>query len=143
MMWTAFGGLAFILLIVLWMRSFQYDKAAGLHGEKIQHVNSHKRLLTAWSKLGAVHFCVTRPPSAGDDWNSHFAASQILGFGSFNGADSTALRIPYWSAIVAACGLTVFPWTRFFSLRFTLRTLLIATTLVAAMLGLIVYYARN
>jgi hypothetical protein len=48
-------------------------------------------------------------------------------------------EIPHWFLIMIFCGLATMPWLRF---RFTLRTLLIATTLIAAVLGLIVWTAR-
>ena len=140
--WSVVCAIACLLLVALWVRSYRYDTAASIHGERVEHVSSHKRLLTAWSKLGAVHLCAARPPVAGAQWKSHFATSQVMGFGVFNDVESSALRIPYWFAIVATCAITIFPWTQFFSVRFTLRTLLIATSLVAAMLGLIAYYAR-
>ncbi len=131
--------IACVLLIALWVRSQRYDKTARLHGEQVRHLNSQKRLITAWSKLGAIHFCVTRPtPNA--EWDTHFAAGRILGFGYLNEGSSSALRIPYWFTIAATCLVAVFPWTPFFSWRFSLRTLLIATTLIAVMLGLIVWW---
>ena len=49
----------------------------------------------------------------------------------------------YWMpvVIVSSSGLIAVPWTAF-SKRFSLRTLLIATTLVAVVLGLLVYVVR-
>jgi hypothetical protein len=48
------------------------------------------------------------------------------------------LSLPYWFVIAMSAALATVPWLRW---RFTLRTLLIATTLVAVMLGLIVWSA--
>jgi hypothetical protein len=48
------------------------------------------------------------------------------------------IQAPNWFPIVVAATLATAPWLRW---RFTLRTLLIATTLVAILLGLIVYAA--
>ena len=42
--------------------------------------------------------------------------------------------IPYWPLVLMMCAIIPVPW-----LRFSLRTLLIATTLVAVVLGLIVW----
>jgi hypothetical protein len=47
--------------------------------------------------------------------------------------------IPFWCLAVAFAALSVNPWICW---RFTLRTLLMATTLVAVVLGLIVYAVR-
>jgi hypothetical protein len=44
--------------------------------------------------------------------------------------------VPHWFALVAAGSLSAAPW---FRLRFSLRTLLIATTLIAVVLGLFVW----
>jgi hypothetical protein len=45
-------------------------------------------------------------------------------------------QAPYWSIVVPTALLAGLPWL---SRRFSLRTLLVATTLVAAVLGLIVW----
>jgi len=66
----------------------------------------------------------------------------MLGFGFLAAPNSSAVRIPYWFTIAALCSVAVFPWTPFFSWRFSLRTLLIATTLIAMVMGAIVYAAR-
>jgi hypothetical protein len=50
--------------------------------------------------------------------------------------------VPYWIPALVLGALSAAPWIRWSS-RFSLRTLLIATTLVAAALGLVVYAARN
>ena len=51
---------------------------------------------------------------------------------------SIRLVLPYWSLVIVAGGFGAMPWIR----RFSLRTLLIATTLVAVVLGLIVAVFR-
>jgi hypothetical protein len=53
---------------------------------------------------------------------------------------STGIAIPYWSlALVTGCSAAL-PW---FTYRFSLRTLLIATTLVGVVLGLAVWALRK
>lgn len=51
------------------------------------------------------------------------------------------VRIPHWFAVIVCGILTVIPWLPSSS-RFSLRSLLIATTLVAVVLGFIVYVLR-
>ena len=46
------------------------------------------------------------------------------------------MAMPYWSLVVSVSFPAVIPWIRW---RFSLRTLLIVTTLVAVVLGLIVW----
>ena len=49
------------------------------------------------------------------------------------------LDVPYWAAFFVAAFFIAIPWMR---TRFSLRTLLIATTLIAVVLGLIVVLSR-
>ncbi len=48
--------------------------------------------------------------------------------------------IPHWFVIILAATSGIVPWLRW---HFSLRTLLIATTLIALVLGLAVYAARK
>jgi hypothetical protein len=52
-----------------------------------------------------------------------------------------AFAIPQWLLVLSVLLLAAAPWLRC-SARFSLRTLLIATTLVAVVLGLMVWAAR-
>jgi hypothetical protein len=49
--------------------------------------------------------------------------------------------VPYWFPLTVAASIGVAPWIHF-STRFSLRTLLILTTLVAIGLGAVIYLAR-
>jgi hypothetical protein len=49
------------------------------------------------------------------------------------------ILLPCWSSVLLTATLATFPWLRW---RFSLRTLLIATTLVAVLLGATVYAVR-
>jgi hypothetical protein len=46
---------------------------------------------------------------------------------------------PHWIVVIVSGAVAIMPWLRW---RFSLRTLLIATTVVAVVLGLIVYVSR-
>jgi hypothetical protein len=50
--------------------------------------------------------------------------------------------MPHWFLVVGFAVLSAVPWIEHIHWRFTLRTLLIATTLVAIVLGLIVWAVR-
>jgi hypothetical protein len=63
-----------------------------------------------------------------------WATSWNAGWKQLNGS---AVMVPYWFLILIGGTLTVSPWIHW-SKRFSLRTLLIATTLVAVGLGLVV-----
>ena len=47
--------------------------------------------------------------------------------------------VPHWFLVVSTATLATVPWVR----RFNLRTLLIVMTLVAAVLGLVVYATKE
>jgi hypothetical protein len=55
------------------------------------------------------------------------------------GPDGLILTLPHWTLALVPVGLAVAPWLRW---RFTTRTLLIAITAVAVVLGLIVWAIR-
>jgi hypothetical protein len=57
---------------------------------------------------------------------------------NFSGVNVVIVR--YWLPVVVAAALAAVPWICY---RFSLRTLLIATTLVAVMLGIAVYVASR
>jgi hypothetical protein len=53
--------------------------------------------------------------------------------------DESDIRVPFWLMAIVTSVLAAAPWV---PSRFSLRTLLIATTLVAVLLGLIVWLSR-
>jgi hypothetical protein len=57
-------------------------------------------------------------------------------------ADMYRVRLWYWCLILISVVLVTAPWIRRIEWRFSLRTLLIATTLVAVGLGLVVWSLR-
>jgi hypothetical protein len=72
---------------------------------------------------------VTIPmPGKPPGWNTVYNAgvTQLSG---------TALTVPFWCLVATTCAITLAPWLR----RYSLRTLLIATTLVCVVLGLVVW----
>lgn len=52
-------------------------------------------------------------------------------------------KFPIWLLVAASVVVAALPWLPWWSTRFSLRTLLIVTTLIAAGLALIVYFARR
>jgi hypothetical protein len=89
------------------------------------------------------------------DWYSGFKTEPIIGEvhemftsgPSFHygkvvrpGVTLRAVQLPHWFLVVLTAAFTVIRWMKW---RFSLRTLLIATTLVAVALGAIVLAARK
>jgi hypothetical protein len=63
-------------------------------------------------------------PNTWPEWTSNPTGSQI--------------RVPFWCLVIPSAALSAVPWIRAAKCRFSLRTLLIAMTLIAVGLGVIV-----
>src|SRR3982751_549666 len=129
--WSVFCGLACILLIVLWVRSYWWVDIANHSQYSLTSMQGKLCVNESFDVLGNP---VTRPASftlVNRFWGSAFETSGLT-----IRRRGTGLAIPYWSLLLPMAALAGITWIRW---RFTLRTLLIATTLVAVVLGAIVY----
>jgi hypothetical protein len=140
--WSVVCSIACVLLIVLWVRSYWIvDLIQKGTGSKSVNVYIEPGTIgvgilaelnpNSWTRSSMTadryHVVVgTHPPRSSRVWGySHFATN--------------ALFLPFWFLVLLASTLVTVPWLRW---RFTLRILLIATTLVAVVLGLIVGVRR-
>ena len=73
----------------------------------------------------------------GKDLERNFNRNPVL-VSPFGGTNGRIVIVPFWMAVLSTGSLATAPWVRW-SKRFRVRTLLIATTLVAVVLGLIVW----
>ena len=127
------------LLIALWMRSYSIRDSALWETNKLAlEINSIKGHAVVWlafrpfdnEYVRIFHEKITR-----DD--ELRVKRGVLGFFYFRGPDNTQIHVPLWFLTLAVmAAVAVLPWIHW---RFRLRTLLIATTLVAVVLGLIVW----
>jgi hypothetical protein len=138
-------GVVVVLLCVLWVRSIcTVDRILRING-------SNRYASVSISGQGALYFENTFDPSGGSQRQPPKLAPQwvyqrdeaqgnaTISFSWKSGQNWWMLQIPFWF-LVGACGaLGAVPWLRF---RYSLRTLLFATTLVAVGLGLIMYVSR-
>ncbi len=106
-------------------------------GDQANYLNSNKRLFQVLSYTGIIQLSATDPEPRQTDDNRGWTT--IMGFGWYTAATSIAVRVPCWFAVLMSATLTAVPWIRW---RFSLRTLLVATTLVAVVLGLAVWAVR-
>ena len=131
-------GIACVLLIALWVRSYS----------QLYNLSNLSRQLSLSSCCGPVSVNV---PFYSDE-SSDGCSTKItklfghqLFFDSYPAAyisqDDVGIAIPDWGIVGSARTIGVIPWIRW-SNRFSLRTLLIATTLVAVVLGLAVWMVR-
>jgi hypothetical protein len=147
--WSVVCGVAAVLLIVLWIRSYSHSdllrKASTSEGALL---NSWKGRLTFWSWKNDTSSWLNpqvRPEPVAENLDNLIRSGapiagfwRFLGFGRVYPLGSTIVFAPYWFPVLflaAIASVVWYPWQR----RFSLRTLLIATTLVAVMLGLIVW----
>jgi hypothetical protein len=133
-------GMLCLLLIVLWVRSYRERTSKEVfvtptYRYKI-YSQDGKLILYKQQRI----FVGVEIMLYDSEWIfSELATYAGLGVGRDSGGKLYAVSIPYWLLTVSTILVTAAPWLRW---RFGLRTLLIATTVVAVLLGLIVYAAR-
>jgi hypothetical protein len=135
---TALSLTACVLLVALWVRSYWRIEFATTPYVATGILSMRGELLAVFS------LDVSKRP---DEW--HFESDPIpddvelpplrrfLGFGYYGTAFEHGLLVPHWFAVLVSTFLAAAPWMRR-PYRFSIRTLLIATTLVAAGLGIVV-----
>lgn len=77
-----------------------------------------------------------RPPVEAFEYRREHVVNDDGGLGWLRGFRHT-VRFPHWFAVSLVTVVATAPWW-----RFSLRTLLIATTIIALLLGLVVYASR-
>ncbi len=141
--WTVFCGIACVLLIALWVRS--YDTKDMIAGH-----TSQTRGICAYSVEGWLDVSATTVRDTSRNYGWHVTIGELDPgyhkptlwrhvFPNFEGSTFRSgfhYQIPYWFLISTSFIFAPVPRLRW---RFSLRTLLIATTLVAVALGLIVW----
>lgn len=142
---SVFFGVVTVSLCALWMRSYWWLDAVqvGFGGRDTGHIQSFEGRVTTfrfelWRQRGRQTF-----GSVPAKWVDSTQARREAYTG---GPDWVAIKrtpsviatIPHWLCAMFATVLAVSPWICW---RFSLRTMLIATTLVAVLLGLGVWLA--
>jgi hypothetical protein len=152
--WTVAWGVAAVLLVALWVRSYwRQDYMLGWASDSrtISSLSSN-----GWLSLDSQWFNKTSEPSQLPNWeitsriiqpDPIFGTSPRLaplpGWNWHSYATrrnaSRGLVVPYWFLVVLAIAFAAPPWIHKLNWRFSLRTLLIATTLLSVLLGLVVW----
>ncbi len=140
-------GIASVLLIAMWVSSYGTDH----HTFHLGGIGwrSEQGRLSSFSPIGlfddgthseSIYVETTflpREPPVELEWTV-----SVLGLHFFGPGSVWILDVPYWLVVLPTGVLAAVPWMRW-SYRFSLRTMLIGTTLVAAVLGLVVYMSRQ
>jgi hypothetical protein len=145
--WSVFWGLAYILLTIMWVRSYSqisfllrvspagvstrigngFGRVGFLYG-KVAHDEQPK----GWQIFSVPTAKTTQVAIEGPIANESSFKFDLSG-------GPLVIRVPHY-VLVGGCGvLLALPWL---PRRFTLRTLLIATTVVAITLAIIMWAAR-
>jgi hypothetical protein len=154
--WSVVWGMAALLLIVMWVRSYwRLDSfQCRVHGRYYVAVMSTQPILgvgynCAPTRGAAEDIFVTSLCTFGSldriqDGTSIVLAIPTWSAGVDRGANwSVHATSPHWFPTLISGVLATLPWIRQLRCRFTLRTLLIATTLAAVGLGLVVWASHH
>jgi hypothetical protein len=134
--WSVFWGVACVLLVVLWVRSYLVGDLITLSGKGVFSAN------------GVLEFSWFKPlPPPWPSWEAgSFSARNApkpIGSFSFNPfANGFSIDLPDWFVAIMFGAIGSISWLHRAQWRFRLRTLLIATTLIALLLGAAVYATR-
>ena len=116
--WTAFWGIAAVLLCVLWVRSYRTTTfRTDWHGHSVRLVAGSFRFDEHYDP---APFASDASLNAGDDTSprSVYSEQRVL---------NARLKLPLWSLLAVTFASAAIPWISW-SDRFSLRTLLIATS---------------
>jgi hypothetical protein len=137
--WSVACVIACVLLIALWVRSYwRCDIVSRMKSGQVTNICSNRGVSyffdgtrgspiiiadSGW-RMESVH-ATNLPGGARWTWTPTLRAAQL----------------PDWCAVLVFATFAIIPWIRWPS-RFSLRTLLIATTLIAVVLGIIAWMSR-
>jgi hypothetical protein len=153
--WSVAFGIACVLLIVLWVRSYSswdtisYSTAPPPEDEEDQVPRQvdfeswqgvcsvYSEQLSSWEPatfLNRWQYTTKAPPAwlPQTHWSFEYGPAD----------ERHEIKVPHWFLFVSFAALALLPWIRW-SKRFSLRTLLVAITLVAIVLGLLVWQVRR
>jgi hypothetical protein len=137
---TALSLTACVLLIALWVRSYRINEVKAFTAAGIRfHAQSLLGRFVFGTGSNAVSF--RQPVSDGLRNVAHRRANR-LGFYYFRAMPAgpndylTSVCVPHWFLVMIFAGLAAVPWIAKLKRQFSLRTLLITTTLIAVALGI-------
>jgi hypothetical protein len=137
---TAVSLTVCVLLVALWVRSYwKLDVVPVWNGIAVVSVAGAVGIESNQNHVERLtHSTADFIAEVKSEWPSRL-------WGTFRASISPPYKyfvIPYWFATLLTAALAVLSSGIYYRRRFSLRTLLIATTLVAVGLGMVVYLAR-
>jgi hypothetical protein len=140
--WSVVCGIVAVLLVVLWVRSYSWvdGLTVPVSAESAVGAGTLPGVIAVAVRHVPEKFRVEHRPVT--EWRTmHSGPSQVWG-GTMLTQSTSAIYIPCWPLVLVSVLLAGVPWRKTFVRRFSLRTLLIATTLVAVVLGAVVWSTR-
>src|SRR5262245_10212566 len=142
--WSVWWGILCVLLIGLWVRSYWYIDCYGTPIGRVNFIAQSLRgtIVLSWDTAGK--FSSIRGHSSAPESIARLADDTGEGI-SFLGVrfvmmpEGIGLLLPMRFCLAVTIGIASMSWLRW---RFSLRTLLVATTLIAVVLGLAMAYSR-
>jgi hypothetical protein len=144
--WSVAWGVAYILLTIMWVRSYSHIS----YLLRVSPAGVSTRLGSGLGRVGFLHGKIVGDvrPRGWQIFSVPTAKTmQVADGGPFTKESSfkfdlsggpLVIRVPHYVLVSGSAILLTLPWL---PSRFTLRALLVATTLVAVVLGLIVWTA--
>jgi hypothetical protein len=132
--WSVACGVLAVLLIVLWVRSYWFIDIVHLSRRSLVSMTGELLVVEHINRYGITDLKASKGEPRLHIWGTSYVAGEVI-----VELIGKRLTLPFWFTITATSLATAMPWIRW---RFSLRTLLIATTLVAVVLGLIVRLGR-
>jgi hypothetical protein len=140
--WSVASGVVAVLLIVLWVRSYwKWDGVTCFRGSRSFGIESERGRVLPYSQAlpqQSVKWLLFSNDIGGATPQSTHPAFRLVSYPGY-----FSVCIPYWFLTAITAVLAATPWLPWWSNRFSLRTLLIATTLLAVVLGLAVWVAAK
>jgi hypothetical protein len=144
---SVFFGVVTVVLCMLWVRSYWCRDVircrtsgsnvivfASMKGSLFAYDYVLPNIAPLW-ELKTIEIV-----NGGYFWADEAQYRGILGFIVKDVLESRILGAPHWFFVLSTVAISTAPWIRY-TTRFSLRTMLIATTLVAILLGLGVWLA--
>lgn len=129
-----------VLLIALWVRSRDHCEWFGRYSGKVcTSLGSDRGKIT----LRQIEIRKpSKPLPSGWQYGGFVRSTNGIYYEESLFDEGVILRVPHWFLVLLSATLAAVPWVPW-SKRFRLRTLLIGTTLMAVVLGMVVYAARS
>jgi hypothetical protein len=149
--WSVVCAIACVLVVALWLRSYWRADGYSVAISKFTFVGiaSSRGAIKPFrvDNGGGASFGTWQIDNDAIEGKVNY---QVATLPSYRGAFGFGVRressnslsqvvVPHWFCAIAAGALATFPWLPY---RFTLRTLLIATSLVAVALSLVIYASK-